>query len=237
MQKMNRRKKAVLAIPLIVVMALLAHSTLLGISPGFESPALEFPILESGDVERLAAYHTPDWGEPGVFHNGIDLIISNNVTIVAPVQGTIVSVGEQINPYAGNTLFEITVAINWGWQVKLVLEPGFLDAANNSLQHDMIDAVSGQRVVPGDELATLLYSNNYAHLHYMLLRYGQDVCAYNYSTAAAKTIFDTIASTSNSTITYPYSEPNVLSSPMVIVPAAAIGAYVLLVYVVFRRFP
>ena len=76
-------------------------------------------------MERLSAYHTPDWGEPGVFHNGIDLVISDNVTIISQISGVISRVSEHVNPYAGNVLFEIGIAANWGWEVKLVLEPGF----------------------------------------------------------------------------------------------------------------
>ena len=52
-------------------------------------------------------------------------------------------VSEHVNPYAGNVLFEIGIAVNWGWEVRLVLEPGFLDATNNTAQSDLIDAEFG----------------------------------------------------------------------------------------------
>lgn len=90
-------------------------------------------------------------------------MVSANVTIVSPVLGTVINLSEHVNPYARNVLFEITIAANWGWEVKLVLEPKFQDDVNNSLQSDTIDAVYGQRVEPGDELATLLHSIQYPH--------------------------------------------------------------------------
>ena len=55
---------------------------MLGITSGFGAPTLRFPISETGRVERLSAFHTPDWGEPVLFHNGIDHVISDNVAVV-----------------------------------------------------------------------------------------------------------------------------------------------------------
>ncbi|NHJ12740.1 MAG: hypothetical protein EAX95_03650 [Candidatus Thorarchaeota archaeon] len=179
--RMNRKKKILLTLPILVVLSVGAYTIIMGIAPGFDTPSLEFPILESDNIDRLSAYHMPDWGEPGVFHNGIDLVISDDATIVSPVKGMIVGLSENVNPYAGNVLFDISIAVNWGWSVKLVLEPGFQDDTNNSLQSSLIGATIGQRVEPGDELATLLHSTQYPHLHYMLLKFGLDVCAYNYS--------------------------------------------------------
>lgn len=206
----------------------------MGISIGFESPSLEFPIAEEDKIERLSAYHTPDWGEPGVFHNGIDLVISENVTIVSPVHGTIISYSEHINPYAGNVLFEIAIAINLAWTVNLVLEPGFMDTTNNSLQSTNIDVSIGQRTSPGDELGTLLFSGNYPHLHYALTILGSDVCAYNYSTPAAQDIFNDIAANSNSTILYPYPAPNPIMSPICLIIIGGSSIYLVILLVVFR---
>ncbi|MFX0054306.1 MAG: M23 family metallopeptidase [Promethearchaeota archaeon] len=232
---MNRKQKGLLALPVIVVVVVVGYTAALGISFGFDSPALEFPISEPDRVERLSAYHTPDWGEPGVFHNGIDLVISDDVTIVSPVRGTVVAMSENINPYAGNVLFDVAISVNWGWEVKLVLEPGFLDSVNNSLQSTMIDATVGQQVEPGDILGTLLFSDNYPHLHYMLFSFGSDVCAYNYSTTEAKSTFESIAVRSGSTILYPYESPSLLLSPIVIAPVVLGVTYVIAVAIVFRR--
>ena len=160
-------------------------------------------------------------------------MIASNVTIIAPVDGVVTGVGEHVNPYAGNVLFEIGIAVNWAWTVKLVLEPGFLDSVNNSLQSDLIDVSYGQQVHAGDELATLLHSENYPHLHYMLLSYGQDVCAYNYSSSSAQTIFEEIATDSNSTILYPYPESNPVLSPMILIPAVALTGYWVLALAIF----
>ncbi|MFW9793021.1 MAG: hypothetical protein ACFFEE_01865 [Candidatus Thorarchaeota archaeon] len=232
---MDKKRKALLALPIILILVVVGYTLVLGIAPGFDDPTLEFPISETDRLARLSAYHTPDWGEPGVFHSGIDLVISNNVTILSPVTGTVVSYSEHINPYAGNMLFEIGIAVNWAWTVQLVIEPGFLDATNNSLQSSMIDVEFGQRVEPGDALATLLFSENYPHLHYMLSGFGSVVCAYNYSSSAAKSTFETIATVSNSTIFYPHSAPNVFVSPLVLIPLVLTGIYVIVLIVVFRR--
>ena len=206
----------------------------MGISIGFESPALEFPISEENRIAGFSAYHTPDWGEPGMFHNGIDLVISDNVTIISPVRGTILSYSENINPYAGNVLFDITIAINWGWSVHLVLEPGFRDIMNNSLQSSLIDIRVGQQVSPGDELGSLLFSDQYPHLHYMLENLGSDVCVYNYSKPSAQETFNDIATSTNSTILYPYPAPNPITSPITLIIIGGTVLYLLIVLVIFR---
>ncbi len=207
-KKMNRKLSAILLIMLVGVGVLTYFIFFTDFFSATE-PELEFPILESENIERISAYRTPDWGEPGVFHNGIDLVISDNVTILSPANGTAVSVSENINPYAGNVLFDITIRINFAWEVHLVLEPGFLDETNNSLQSNNILVSANNVLETGDIVATLLYSENYPHLHYMLMHQGSDVCAYNYSSQAARDIFDEIALSSSSVICYPTSIHNI----------------------------
>ncbi len=231
---MNKKLKILLLIPILVIGIVVGYSYVRGIPLNTADPTLVFPIAESDKIERLSAYHTPDWGEPGVFHNGIDLVISENVTIVSPTLGTIVSYSENINPYAGNILFEIAIAINLAWEVKLVIEPGFQDTTNNSLQSSLIDVTVGQQVNPGDELGTLLFSDHYPHLHYMLLHFGVDVCAYNYSSSPAQITFNDIATDSNTTILFPYTAPNPLLSPVSLVIVGGSVIYFLIVLVVFR---
>ncbi len=231
---MNKKLKLLLLIPILVIGIVVGYSNGMEIPLSTADPDLVFPIPESDKIARLSAYHTPDWGEPGVFHNGIDLVISENVTIISPDFGTIVSYSENINPYAGNTLFVIAIAINLAWEVHLVLEPGFQDTVNNSLQSSLIDVTVGQQVVPGDELGTLLFSEHYPHLHYMLLHFGVDVCAYNYSSPLAQLAFDDIATDSNSTILFPYSAPNPILSPVSLVIIGGSVIYLLIVLVVFR---
>lgn len=223
-----------LVLPVVVILGLIGSSVVQGVHPGFNAPLLEFPISEPHKIERLSAYHTPDWGEPGVFHNGIDLVISSHAEVISPVSGVVSGVSEHVNPYAGNVLFVVTIAVNWGWEVKLVLEPGFQDSTNNSLQRDMIDAVYGQRVQPGDFVALLLYSEHYPHLHYMLLHFGQDVCAYNFSSTSAQTTFETIAADSGTAIFYPHASPNPLLSPTILIPSLLLSAYWLITLTAFR---
>ncbi len=203
-KKMSRKLPAILLIILIGVSVLTYFLFFTDFFSATE-PELEFPILESENIERISAYRTPDWGEPGVFHNGIDLVISDNVTILSPTNGTAVSVSENINPYAGNVLFDITIRINFAWEVHLVLEPGFQDEYNNSLQSNNIQVSVNDILEAGDIIATLLYSESYPHLHYMLMHMGSDACAYNYSSQAARDTFEEIALRSSSVICYPLS--------------------------------
>jgi len=203
-KKMNRKVPAFILIILVGVGVLTYFLFFTGTISSTE-PELEFPILETVNIERIAAYRTPDWGEPSVFHNGIDLVISDNVTILSPANGTAIGVSENVNPYAGNVLFDITIRINFAWEVHLILEPGFQDEYNNSLQSNNILVSVNDVLKVGDIVATLFYSESYPHLHYMLMHLGSDVCAYNYSSQAARDTFDEIALRSSSVICYPLS--------------------------------
>ncbi len=205
-------RKSVIISSLLIIIGIVLIG--FGNLPDTPSPQLAFPIQEPDSIERLAAYHTPDWGEPGVYHNGIDLVISENVTVVSPCAGTVSNLDEHVNPYAGNILFSIMITIDHVWAVKLVLEPGFKDSANNSAQTEAIVVSAGDTVATGDKVATLLYSENYAHLHYMLLYRGTDVSAYDFSSPAAKSTFEEIATRSNSTIQYDYDMPTLTSTLM-----------------------
>ncbi|TFG26658.1 hypothetical protein EU527_19490 [Candidatus Thorarchaeota archaeon] len=232
---MKKSRKTVLAIPIIVIVLILGYASIMGIQIGINSPSLEFPIREEDRVTRLSAYYTPDWGEVGVYHNGIDLVISNNVTIISPVRGTIISYSEKINPYAGNVLFKIAIAINLVWEVHLVLEPGFKDGTNNSIQSSLIDAPIGKQLSVGDELGTLLVSDSYPHLHYMLLYLGSDVCAYNHSSVTAKSVFEDIALSSNSSIFFSHPELNPLLAPIGLMLISGIVTYIVIAIIIFKK--
>ncbi len=136
------------------------------------------------------------------------MVISECVGVVSPCAGRVSEVSETINPYAGNTLFSVLIVIDRVWSVKLVFEPGFTDDTSNNPQSDAILINSGEVVEVGDEIGTLMYSENYAHLHYMLMYRGIDVSAYDYSSPSAKATFENIAERSNNTIQYGYDMPN-----------------------------
>lgn len=49
--KMNRRRKTILALPLVVILAFVGYNTVLGIPLGFAAPTLEFPVSETDRIE------------------------------------------------------------------------------------------------------------------------------------------------------------------------------------------
>jgi len=200
----SRKKSLLILIPLIIGGGFLTFALILGVPPTFEEPSLEFPILEHDNIISISSYGIPNWSGPGTHHNGIDLVINTSVTIISPAKGTVVEITERKNEHSviQNILFDIRIQINWGWSVKLVLEPNFFgnDTINNTLQRNLIKVSFLQRVDIGTEIATLLYSGYYSHLHYMVEHFSTDVCPYTYSSNDAKSIFDSIASRVNKSI-------------------------------------
>ncbi|MCF2144276.1 hypothetical protein DRO91_05430 [Candidatus Heimdallarchaeota archaeon] len=175
-------------------------------NPKYGTPSLEFPMLEPMNITRLAAYHTPDWGEPGKFHNGIDLAINGPTKVISPCYGWVTRIRYNINPYAGNgevAMIHVSIMINYAWSVKLVFEPWANTTEFREKQLAAIIVKPGMFVTPGDLIGTLLYNYQYPHLHYMVMKFERDVCPYTFSSPTAKSIFEDIAERTNSTICYP----------------------------------
>lgn len=194
----SKIKKIFLLILIILSASFLSYALILGVPPTFEDPVLEFPIKEEEYIDDLRAHGIKDWGDPGEHHNGIDLCINKTVTIISPVKGTVTKITENKNPHSknNNILFEITIKINWGWEVGLCLEPHYDgdDDEKNEKQREAITVTLFQRVDVGDKIAKLLYKDDTSHLHYELHKiFKGDVCAYKYSSDDAKDIFDDIS--------------------------------------------
>jgi hypothetical protein len=172
-----------------------------------DCPPLEFP-MEGGmlNITDFNGFNVSDWGEPGVYHNGIDLAVDphNWTGILAAADGKIRKIEESENPYShppGIMMFSVYVTIARGWEIKYVIEPSAVTEQEKQLQRDHIYVVEGQKVTEGERIARLLCTDSdYVHLHFMLVFKNQAVCAYNYSSISARTIYENIASTYNKTI-------------------------------------
>ncbi|MFW9921910.1 MAG: hypothetical protein ACFFDW_01330 [Candidatus Thorarchaeota archaeon] len=176
---------------------------MLGWNPAYGVPEFEFPFENPDDIVKIAAYHTPDWGEPGIFHNGIDLQIDHPSILISPCNGVIEKIWYNINPYSGSNvaMIHVLIRINYLWTVKLVLEPWANTTEIRELQISSVVPV-GAKLETGDIVGTLLFNYEYPHLHYMIMYQGKDVCPYHYSSPAAQAIFEEIALRTNSTICY-----------------------------------
>ncbi|MBN1327855.1 MAG: M23 family metallopeptidase [Candidatus Heimdallarchaeota archaeon] len=177
---------------------------ILQFQPAYGTPVFEFPVAEPLNITRLSAYNTPNWGEPGIFHNGIDLVIVGPTQLISPCFGIVTKIWFNINPYVGGevAMIHVLITVNYAWSVKLVLEPFANTTEIRERQLELIVTKVGTRVEPGDLVGTLLWSTNYPHLHYMIMKNGDDVNPYMYSSSTAQTIFDEIAERTNSTIYY-----------------------------------
>ncbi|TFG02094.1 MAG: hypothetical protein EU542_05705 [Promethearchaeota archaeon] len=202
---LSRKKKVLIVFPLILAgIGILTFGLIIGVPPTFNPPSLEFPITEVENIYDMRGYGIENWSGPGTYHNGIDLVINTSVSLVSPVQGTVTVIEERRNEHSiiQNILFDVVIQINWGWKVKLVLEPNFPgdDTYNNTLQREAISVEVLQRVSIGTPIASLLYSGYYSHLHYMLEGPSGDACAYFYSSEQAQNTFYEIAMKTNQSI-------------------------------------
>ena len=206
---MKRRGKIILIvfISLVVLAGIIVPIIpFLIFTPAYGRPSLEFPIAEQFNVTRLGAYNTPDWGELGIFHNGIDLIINGPTEVISPCFGVVNRIWYNINPYTGDgevAMIHVSIMINYRWSLKLVFEPWANTTEIREQQLAAIIVKAGDKVEPGDLIGTLLNNYEYPHLHYMVMYNGDDVCPYAYSSITAKNIFIEIAVRTNSTISYP----------------------------------
>ena len=174
-----------------------------GWNPAYGTPSLDFPFENPNDIIRLAAYNTPDWGEVGLHHTGIDLVIENDSKIISPCYGTVSRISSSINPYKGHIMISIHIVINFGWSVMLVFEPYSNDTDFHEVQLSLINVEVGMKLEPSNEIGTLLNGGEYPHIHFTLNKNTNDVCPYEYSSTTAQAIFDEVAERTNSTICYP----------------------------------
>jgi murein DD-endopeptidase MepM/ murein hydrolase activator NlpD len=174
----------------------------------FEFQPLEFPFEDSSDVERLAAFGTPNWSgtEP---HNGIDLIVfqtESRSKIISPTRGTVQSIRVSENPFSdpvNQLILTVEIFVNDEWTVDLVIEPSTVTEATRTAQIDAIAMQVGSVVDVGQDIGDLLVGElGYPHLHYMIIRNGQPVCAYAHSSDAARKTFDEIAVRSGTSACY-----------------------------------
>lgn len=172
----------------------------------FDFEPLEFPIAAPGDIERIAAFGTPNWSgtEP---HNGTDLVVFRNrsqTRILSPTRGTVRSVTVSDNPYStppNQMMLAVEIFVNDAWTVTLVLEPGTAAAGTKNSQIGALRVQAGREVSPGDEIGELLVGElGYPHLHYMVQINNEPVCAYSHSSENARALFDGIAARSGSRI-------------------------------------
>ena len=160
--------------------------------------SLEFPIENPDDIERIAGYGIPDWSgtEP---HNGIDLIIYEHLsgtTIISPVKGTIREIKVSENPFSnpvGQLILSVEIYVNSHYSLFLVVEPGTANSDTKSYQLDALQVEENQIVTKGEVIGELLVGElGYPHLHFMMYKDDECVCAYSYASSAAKQIFDEI---------------------------------------------
>jgi len=164
----------------------------------------DFPYKETGNIASLSAWGTRNWSQQGDqfndYHNGADLVVNAETTVLAPVTGQVTKIEFRQNVYNPTQAWMYQIQIDMGnrWTVSLVLEPNFpgSDVANHNAQMAAILVSEGDTVTQGQHVATLLYSGNYCHVHYMMgYTCNQEfvsVCPYQYSTDAAKAIFHTV---------------------------------------------
>ena len=198
--------KNVLILAAVCGFAALCASCDVGGLNGFEFQPLEFPFSDADDIVRIAAFGIPNWSgsEP---HNGIDLEVDENLTsarLISPTAGEVTAIRMDENPYSdppGQLLATVAIRVNSEWEVQLVLEPSTADSALEAAQLEAILVSVGQTVEVGDPVADLLVGTlGYPHLHYMVQRNGEAVCAYAHSSDAARATFESLASLPDSSL-------------------------------------
>ena len=178
----------------------LLRDTIFAPGPNLDFLPLEFPFQNWRQVTRMAAFGAPNWSgsEP---HNGTDLIVATPAVIVSPTAGTVSEIVTKENPFShpvGQLILGIDIYINRKRTVSLGFEPGTTSAGLKAQQIAAILVKKGDRVQVGTVIGTLLVGEQgYSHIHYSL----QDgaghnpICPYLYSSAATRTIFETMKDT------------------------------------------
>ncbi len=225
---------------------LFTHMIVIGF-PAFDDPVLEFPIVQTENVYRFSPYGIMDYDGPNTYHSGIDIKTNATVDVRAPVGGTIIGMLETPNTNDPDSKFKFSIILqyNWKWFVIITLEPNIVgnDNVNNTRQRDSILVSLFQKVRTNEILAQLLYLNGTAedsHIHYVVAQNFQDACPYDYSSASAKLIYDSVATQSGTNICLPIDRTKAYFQAQLIlcnIPLLIIGfvALIIIVIALFRR--
>jgi hypothetical protein len=178
----------------------LLRDTIFAPGPNLDFLPLEFPFQNWQQIKRMAAFGAPNWSgtEP---HSGIDLIVTDPAVIISPTAGTISAIETKENPYShpvGQLILGIDIYINRKRTVSLGFEPGTTSASLKAQQIAAILVKKGDRVQVGTVIGTLLVGEQgYTHIHYSLAdgTWHKPICPYAYSSASARTIFETMRDT------------------------------------------
>lgn len=174
----------------------------------FEMAPLEFPFADLSKASGIGSFGYPDWNGPGRSHTGLDVYTYDDrdfdrVKVVSPTHGTVYKIEFQSHPPYHLVAPAIFIRINATWDVSIVIEPGTMDPEVAEQQRQAVYVQVGQIVAPGDLLGEIMLdktSETLGGIHYMLQEGDRLRCAYDYSSDAAKAIYDALISGESSKV-------------------------------------
>ncbi|NHJ05501.1 MAG: hypothetical protein EAX90_11805 [Candidatus Heimdallarchaeota archaeon] len=158
------------------------------IEPEADPPILEFIFENTSLISKLEGY-----GYLGnSFHNGIDFFINATAKIIAPCNMTVTEVVLVYLENADHWAVRTSYTINKDYYMIIGFESFARNETFGNIQLDSIIIELDQEIIQGQLIGELLIHEPSAHIHFGLYKGVDAVCPYQYFSAEAKAIFDTI---------------------------------------------
>lgn len=149
------------------------------------APVVDFPV-ENTDVIHII------WGygnQSGNFHNGIDFGCNDSVNIIAWCDMIVEDITMFYNDVGGHWQTNVFLKFNDRYYFDCPFESWALNESYANLQKDAIAVEKGQTISRGELLGELLYHGSGTHIHFGMYDSNADVCAYQYFSETAKSLF------------------------------------------------
>ena len=187
---MSRKVKILLGIfiPIIVIGAGVGGLFLTVNWPAVWSstpPVMAIPIENTDVVDIIWGYGD----HSGDFHNGIDYGCNTSVNVIAWCKLLVKGIRTWFNEKGGHWQTSVNFQYNWKYTFDVAFESWALNETYANLQRDVIPLKFGQIIEQGEVLGQLLYHGSGTHIHFGMKESGNNVCAYEFYSIAAKATF------------------------------------------------
>jgi len=167
----------------IWVVFLMYPSTL----PLGETPAISLPLNDFSHNSYIGGFGQI---QSHFFHNGFDFGVNGTTVFVAVFDAYVMDVKSNwYNERGGHWQTNVGLWINPQWRIEMAFESWALNETYGALQASAISVIRGQHIAANQTIGSLLVHGQYAHVHFGVRSWGNDVCPYYYFTEPAKASF------------------------------------------------
>ena len=187
-------KKALVSLGVIIVIACVSGLVVWNLNTSFpdtlaldENPQIILPLYDYSNVTLIQGYGQV---EENRFHNGIDFVVNDSTTIVAPCEAYVLDISLFENEVMKTWQTNLRLRLNSRWSIIIAFESWAFNETYGRYQFEALTVQKGDHVSINQTLGALLHHGDGSHIHFGILDKGDWLCPYPYLTPNAKQMFE-----------------------------------------------